>query len=286
MTADRRPDAGEQPVSHQILDAEAIAELRALPAEVPVLEAVEVHRRYGPTAVLRGVSFSIGRGEVKAILGPSGSGKSTLLRCLALLEPLDGGEVRIEGQLVGARDAGNGRRERLGESEVARQRSDVGMVFQRFNLFPHMTALGNVMIGLTEVRKVGKAEARSIAESMLERVGLGHRRGFYPAELSGGQQQRVAIARALVMKPKVMLFDEPTSALDPELVGEVLRVMEELAREGMTMVVVTHEIGFARGVANRVLMMDEGEVIEDAPPDELFDRPQQPRTQRFLEAVV
>jgi ABC-type polar amino acid transport system ATPase subunit len=280
------PQEGDPPLAHQILDPEAIAELRALPAEVPVLEAVDVHREYAGNAVLRGVSFSIGRGEVKAILGPSGSGKSTLLRCLALLEPLDGGEVRLEGNLVGARDSGGGGRQRLGESAVARQRGEIGMVFQRFNLFPHLTALGNVMIGLTEVRRAPRDEARVIADTMLERVGLGHRRLFYPSELSGGQQQRVAIARALVMKPKVMLFDEPTSALDPELVGDVLRVMEELAREGMTMVVVTHEVGFARGVANRVLMMDEGQIIEDAPPNEFFDNPQQPRTKRFLDAVV
>jgi polar amino acid transport system ATP-binding protein len=285
MNSHLPPQDGDPPLAHQILDAEAIAELRALPAEIPVLEAVEVRRQYGGTPVLRGVSFTIGRGEVKAILGPSGSGKSTLLRCLALLEPLDGGEVHIEGELVGARDTGNGRRVPLPEAAVARQRGDVGMVFQRFNLFPHLTALGNVMIGLTEVRNVPRDEARVIADTMLERVGLGHRRLFYPSELSGGQQQRVAIARALVMKPKVMLFDEPTSALDPELVGEVLRVMEELAREGMTMVVVTHEVGFARGVANRVLMMDDGQIIEDAPPDEFFDNPRQARTKRFLEAV-
>ena len=279
------PQEGDPPLARKILDPEVIAELQALPAEIPVLEAVDVHREYGAHPVLRGVSFSIGRGEVKAILGPSGSGKSTLLRCLALLEPLDGGEVRIEGTLVGARDAGGGRREPLGESEVARQRGDIGMVFQRFNLFPHLTALGNVMIGLTEVRNVPSDGARVIADTMLERVGLGHRRLFYPSELSGGQQQRVAIARALVMKPKVMLFDEPTSALDPELVGDVLRVMEELAREGMTMVVVTHEIGFARGVASRVLMMDDGQIIEEGPPDAFFENPQQPRTRRFLEAV-
>src|SRR6185369_13558321 len=185
-------------------------------------------------------------GEVKAILGPSGSGKSTLLRCLALLEPLEAGEIRLDGARLGVRDtSGSGVGGRLSEAELARQRTDIGMVFQRFNLFPHLTALGNVMIGLTEVRRTPRAEATEIARTMLERVGLGHRQGFYPAELSGGQQQRVAIARALVMKPKVMLFDEPTSALDPELVGEVLPVMEELAREGMTMVVVTHEVGFA-----------------------------------------
>ena len=279
------PEEGDPPLARRILDPEVIAELQALPAEVPVIEAIDVHREYGRNRVLRGVSFSIGRGEVKAILGPSGSGKSTLLRCLALLEPLDGGQVRIEGTLVGAREAGGGRFEPLSESAVARQRLDVGMVFQRFNLFPHLTALGNVMIALTEVRGLARDDARVIADTMLERVGLGHRRTFYPSELSGGQQQRVAIARALVMKPKVMLFDEPTSALDPELVGDVLRVMEELAREGMTMVVVTHEIGFARGVASRVLMMDEGEIIEEGPPDAFFENPQQPRTRRFLEAV-
>jgi ABC-type polar amino acid transport system ATPase subunit len=267
-----------------ILDEDVIAELHA-GAAGNVIEAIDVHRRYGSNEVLRGVSFGILRGEVKAILGPSGSGKSTLLRCLALLEPLDGGEVRLDGVRVGVRDAGNGRVGRLGESELARQRSDIGMVFQRFNLFPHLSALGNVMIGLTEVRRRPKAEARSIAETMLERVGLAHRQDHFPAELSGGQQQRVAIARALVMKPKVLLFDEPTSALDPELVGEVLTVMEELAREGMTMVVVTHEVGFARDVASRVLMMDEGQIIEDGTPDEFFSNPSQERTKKFLEAV-
>jgi ABC-type polar amino acid transport system ATPase subunit len=259
------PEEGDPPLARRILDPDVIAELRALPAEVPVIEAIDVQREYGGTMVLRGVSFSIGRGEVKAILGPSGSGKSTLLRCLALLEPLDGGQVRIEGALVGARDLGGGRLEALSESAVARQRLDVGMVFQRFNLFPHLTALANVMIALTEVRGLPRDEARVIADTMLERVGLGHRRTFYPAELSGGQQQRVA--------------------MDPELVGDVLRVMEELAREGMTMVVVTHEIGFARGVASRVLMMDEGQIIEEGPPDEFFENPHQPRTRRFLEAV-
>jgi polar amino acid transport system ATP-binding protein len=267
-----------------ILDPDVIAELHAGAPRGPVLEAVGVHRRYGSHEVLRGVSFGIGRGEVKAILGPSGSGKSTLLRCLALLEPLDGGEIRMEGRRLGVRE-GDGVTARLTETALARQRTDIGMVFQRFNLFPHLTALGNVMIGLTEVRRQPVAEARNIAQTMLERVGLAHRAGFFPAELSGGQQQRVAIARALVMKPKVLLFDEPTSALDPELVGEVLRVMEELAREGMTMVVVTHEIGFARGVASRVLMMDDGQIIEDGPPDEFFSNPSQERTRRFLDAV-
>ena len=274
----------DSPVSGHILDDDVIAELHAGPSG-NVIEAVEVRKRYGGNEVLRGVSFGIRRGEVKAILGPSGSGKSTLLRCMALLEPLDGGEIRLDGARVGTREGRGGRLTPLSESALARQRADIGMVFQRFNLFPHLSALGNVMIGLTEVRKLPPAEARAIAETMLERVGLGHRRDHFPSELSGGQQQRVAIARALVMKPKVMLFDEPTSALDPELVGEVLRVMEELAREGMTMVVVTHEVGFARDVASRVLMMDEGQIVEEGAPDEFFANPRQERTRRFLEVV-
>jgi ABC-type polar amino acid transport system ATPase subunit len=274
----------------RLLDPELLGPADAGPgpdgAAGPLLEAVDIRKRYGRNEVLRGVSFGVGRGDVKAVLGPSGSGKSTMLRCLALLEPIDAGEVRLEGRTVGVRPASGGARTvRLPERELAHQRRDIGMVFQRFNLFPHLTALANVMLGLTEVRRRSKDEARAIASAMLERVGLGARAGFYPSELSGGQQQRVAIARALVLNPKVMLFDEPTSALDPELVGEVLAVMEELAREGMTMVVVTHEVGFARKVADRVIMMDEGEIIEDATPDEFFDRPQHERTQRFLEAV-
>ena len=267
-----------------ILDEAVIRELATTPASDYVIEARDVRKRYGANEVLRGVSFGVHRGDVKAILGPSGSGKSTLLRCLGLLEPIDGGEIHLEGARVGVRES-RGRLVPLPERALAHLRTDIGMVFQRFNLFPHLTALGNVMIGLTEVRGVGEADARATATSMLERVGLGPRASYYPSELSGGQQQRVAIARALVMHPKVMLFDEPTSALDPELVGEVLAVMEELAREGMTMIVVTHEIGFARNVAGRVIMMDEGRIIEDATPDEFFDRPREERTRKFLEAV-
>jgi polar amino acid transport system ATP-binding protein len=249
-----------------------------------VLEAVNLRKRYGHNEVLRGVTFGVHRGDVKAVLGPSGSGKSTMLRCLALLEPIDEGEVRLEGRRIGVRESG-GRLVSLPERVLARERSEIGMVFQRFNLFPHLTALGNVMIGLTEVRGRSKAAAREIAQTMIARVGLAERASFYLGELSGGQQQRVAIARALVMNPKVMLFDEPTSALDPELVGEVLAVMEELAREGMTMVVVTHEVGFAKRVADRVIMMDGGAIIEDAPPNEFFGNPQHERTRKFLEAV-
>ena len=267
-----------------LLDDAAIEELASTPASEYVIEARDVWKRYGSNDVLQGVSLGVHRGDVKAILGPSGSGKSTFLRCLGLLEPIERGEVHLEGERVGVREVG-GRLRTLPERHLARQRTDIGMVFQRFNLFPHLTALRNVMIGLTEVRMLGEEEARSTASTMLERVGLGPRASHYPSELAGGQQQRVAIARALVMHPKVMLFDEPTSALDPELVGEVLTVMEELAREGMTMIVVTHEIGFARDVARRVVMMDEGRIIEDAPPDEFFSHPREDRTRKFLEAV-
>jgi ABC-type polar amino acid transport system ATPase subunit len=230
-----------------------------------VLRAYDVTKWYGELEVLRGVTFEVEPGQVKVIIGPSGSGKSTLLRCLALLEAPDRGEVTLEDRRPGP--------------------GEIGMVFQRFNLFQNMTALENVMCGLVEVRRLLKSEARSQALQFLERVGLADRAAQYPDELSGGQQQRVAIARALVMKPKAMLFDEPTSALDVELVREVLDVMESLAREGMTMVVVSHELRFAHHVASSVLMMDEGRIVEEAPPDEFFSRPKEDRTQRFLSLV-
>jgi ABC-type polar amino acid transport system ATPase subunit len=230
-----------------------------------VLLADGVHKRYGDVEVLRGVTFEVARGQVKVIIGPSGSGKSTLLRCLALLEEPDAGTVSLEGARPGP--------------------GEVGMVFQRFNLFQNMTALGNVAIGLTEVRRLPKREAREQALELLNRVGLADQAEQFPDELSGGQQQRVAIARALVMRPKAMLFDEPTSALDVELVREVLDVMENLAREGTTMVVVTHEIRFARHVADSVLMMDDGRIVEEAPPEEFFASPKEERTQRFLALV-
>src|SRR5438045_825099 len=229
------------------------------------LRAEGVHKRYDELEVLRGVTFDVSPGQVKVIIGPSGSGKSTLLRCLALLEEPDRGEVTLEGRRPGP--------------------GEVGMVFQRFNLFANMSALDNVMIGLREVRRLPKKEAREQALEFLERVGLAEKAAQYPDELSGGQQQRVAIARALVMRPKAMLFDEPTSALDVELVREVLDVMESLAREGMTMVVVTHELRFAHHVASTVLMMDEGRIIEEAPPAEFFSAPREERTKRFLSLV-
>ena len=240
-----------------------------------VLRAVNVHKHYGDVEVLKGVSFEVDRGQVKVVIGPSGSGKSTLLRCLAGLEPPGAGDVYLEDDRLSA----------LGEKELAPHRSEVGMVFQRFNLFQNMTALGNVMSGLVHVRRLPRREARDRALELLDRVGLADKAAQYPDELSGGQQQRVAIARALVMRPKAMLFDEPTSALDVELVREVLDVMESLAREGTTMVVVTHELRFAQHVANAVLMMDDGRIVEEAPPDEFFSAPKEERTQRFLALV-
>jgi ABC-type polar amino acid transport system ATPase subunit len=229
------------------------------------LRGQDLVKYYGDLEVLRGVTFAVDPGQVKVIVGPSGSGKSTLLRVLAGLEAPDSGVVTLEDRALGA--------------------GEVGMVFQRFNLFSNMCALDNVMCGLVEVRKLPKAEAREQALAFLERVGLADHHSKFPDELSGGQQQRVAIARALVMKPKAMLFDEPTSALDIELVREVLDVMEALAREGMTMVVVTHEMRFAHHVASSVLMMDEGRIVEEAPPDQFFSSPKEERTQRFLALV-
>jgi ABC-type polar amino acid transport system ATPase subunit len=230
-----------------------------------MLRAEGVHKRYGDLEVLKGVTFEVAPGQVKVLIGPSGSGKSTLLRCLSLLEEPESGEVSLEGRRPGP--------------------GEVGMVFQRFNLFQNMTALGNVMSGLVTVRGLSKSEARDQALEFLQRVGLADKADQYPEELSGGQQQRVAIARALVMQPKAMLFDEPTSALDVELVREVLDVMESLAQEGMTMVVVSHELRFAHSVASSVLMMDEGRIVEEAPPGEFFTSPKQERTKRFLSLV-
>ena len=241
----------------------------------PVLRADEVTKSYDGLEVVRRASLEVDRGEVKVVIGPSGSGKSTLLRCLALLEPVDRGAVFLEGEQVSG----------LKEKELAAHRSEIGMVFQRFNLFQNMTALANVMCGLVEVRRLKKKEARERALEFLDRVGLRDKPDSYPDELSGGQQQRVAIARALVMRPKAMLFDEPTSALDVELVREVLDVMEGLARDGMTMVVVSHELRFAHHVASSILMMDEGRVIEEAPPDQFFSAPSHERTKRFLALV-
>jgi len=249
---------------------------------MPVLQAVDLHRRYGGTEVLKGVDFTVARGEVKALLGPSGSGKSTILRLMALLEHPDAGEILLKGKQVGVATSSNGSTRRLPERHLAVQRRDIGMVFQRFNLFAHLDVLRNVTLALTEVVGLSKTDAASRAEEMLQRVGMADRLRHYPSELSGGQQQRVAIARALVTNPSVMLFDEPTSALDPELVGEVLEVMEGLADAGMTMVVVTHETRFARRVADEVMLFDGGVIVEQASPQQFFDDPRHDRTRQFL----
>jgi ABC-type polar amino acid transport system ATPase subunit len=240
-------------------------------------------KRFGELEVLKGVDIDVGRGEVVCILGPSGSGKSTLLRCVNLLEPPEEGEIFVEGNDI-CKGPGSGTGEQSWELNYVRQR--VGIVFQQFNLFPHKTALENVTLAQEKVLGRSKAEARAKATELLERVGLGDRLNQYPETLSGGQQQRVAIARALAMEPHVMLFDEVTSALDPELVKEVLDVMRELAEEGMTMMVVTHEIGFAREVADRVIFMDGGVIVEEGPPAEVLENPKEERTKQFLGLVL
>jgi polar amino acid transport system ATP-binding protein len=250
-----------------------------------MIRCEDVHKRFGRLEVLRGVSFDVAKGEVVVIAGPSGSGKSTLLRCINHLEALNKGRIYVDGQPVGYREV-KGKFVEKSEREVARMRASIGMVFQRFNLFPHLTALGNVVDAPVHVRKMGRSEALEAGRAMLRKVGLGDKLDTYPAQLSGGQQQRVAIARALAMEPKVMLFDEPTSALDPELVGEVLEVMKSLAREGMTMIVVTHEMGFAREVADRVMLMDEGIIIEEGPPAQFFNSPRHERTKLFLSKIL
>jgi polar amino acid transport system ATP-binding protein len=244
-------------------------------SDAAVLRAEAVEKSYDGLKVLDGASIEVARGQVKVIIGPSGSGKSTFLRCLALLERVDAGAVYLEGERLSDRK----------ERGLAAHRSEVGMVFQRFNLFQNMTALRNVMTALVDVRRLPRREARERALEFLDRVGLGDKASSYPEELSGGQQQRVAIARALVMRPKAMLFDEPTSALDVELVREVLDVMEDLARDGMTMVVVSHELRFAQHVASSILMMDQGKIIEEAPPKQFFSSPSHERTRRFLALV-
>jgi polar amino acid transport system ATP-binding protein len=250
-----------------------------------MVKAEAVHKRFGRLEVLKGISLEVQPREVACLLGPSGSGKSTFLRCINHLDKIDAGRLWVDGELVGYRQSGN-RLYELKESEVARERAETGMVFQRFNLFPHMTALENVIEAPMRVRNASRAEAISRGKELLERVGVADKLTTYPSQLSGGQQQRVAIARALAMQPKLMLFDEPTSALDPELVGEVLDVMRKLARDGMTMVVVTHEVGFAREVGDIVIFMDAGVVVEAGPPREVFDHPRHQRTRAFLSKVL
>ena len=250
-----------------------------------MVKAENVHKYFGRLEVLKGIDLEVRGGEVCCVIGPSGSGKSTFLRCVNHLEKLNAGRIWVDGDLIGYREAG-GKLHELREKEVAAQRRAIGMVFQRFNLFPHMTALENVMEAPVRVRGESRAKAREAAVGLLRRVGLGDKVDSYPSALSGGQQQRVAIARALAMRPKLMLFDEPTSALDPELVGEVLDVMKDLAREGMTMVVVTHEIGFAREVGDSLVFMDGGVVVESGPPRDVIANPRHDRTKSFLAKVL
>ncbi len=239
-----------------------------------ILTLVNIHKSFGDLEVLKGISFSLEKGEKIVILGPSGSGKSTILRCINRLESIDHGEVFFKNEEINS------------QTKLTRLRMDVGMVFQRFNLFPHKTVLENIIEGPVHVRKVPKKEAVVLAESLLKRIGLSDKRDVYPKQLSGGQQQRVAIARSLAMKPDILLFDEPTSALDPELVGEVLDVMKDLADEGMTMIVVTHEMQFARDVADRVIFMDEGMIIEEGSPEVIFSNPSHDRTKMFLKRII
>ncbi len=251
----------------------------------PMVKAEAVHKSFGRLEVLKGIDLAVNRGEVMCMLGPSGSGKSTFLRCINHLEDINSGRLYVDGELVGYREA-HGKLYELSDREVARKRAEIGMVFQHFNLFPHMTALENVTLAPMRALGISREKARESGRQLLGQVGLGDKIDVYPVALSGGQQQRVAIARALAMQPKLMLFDEPTSALDPELVGDVLDAMRQLAKDGMTMIVVTHEMGFAREVADTVVFMDGGVVVESGPPSEVILRPKHERTQAFLSKVL
>src|SRR5271166_2624670 len=251
----------------------------------PIVRIEGVHKRYGPLHVLKGIDLDVTAGEKVSIIGPSGSGKTTLLRCINYIERPTEGRIYVNGHLVGQRQSDR-RFVAVDGRALARHRAEIGMVFQRFNLFPHLTASQNVEIGPVKVLKVPRAQARERAHALLNRVGLASKRDVYPDMLSGGQQQRVAIARALAMGPKVMLFDEATSALDPELVGEVLSVMRGLAAEGMTMIIVTHEMQFAEDISDRVIFMDHGQIVEQGPPSHVFHTPHHARTQAFLSAVL
>ena len=250
-----------------------------------MVDARSVRKSFGTNEVLKGITLSVEQGQVLVLLGPSGSGKSTFLRCINHLETINGGRIYVDGDLMGYRQVGDALHE-MKPAAIAAQRRHIGMVFQRFNLFPHLTALENVIEAPIGVNKENPAEAKKRGMALLERVGLGDKFDHYPSQLSGGQQQRVAIARALAMEPKLMLFDEPTSALDPELVGEVLGVMRDLAKDGMTMIVVTHEMGFAREVADTVVFMDQGVVVEAGSPAEVLDNPKHERTKAFLNSVL
>jgi polar amino acid transport system ATP-binding protein len=250
-----------------------------------VMRAEEVHKRFGRLEVLKGITLDVRKGETVCIIGPSGSGKTTFIRCINHLEKIDAGKITVNGKLIGYREQ-NGKLREDSEKSIALQRTHIGMVFQRFNLFPHMTAMENVIEAPVRVLGTPERQARETAQALLTRVGLADKCDTYPGKLSGGQQQRVAIARSLAMRPALILFDEPTSALDHEVTGEVLAVMEELAHEGMTMIVVTHEMGFARIAADRVVMMDEGVILEEGPPEHFFEAPDHERTRQFLSKIL
>ncbi len=252
----------------------------------PMVDARDVHKSFHSTEVLRGVTMQVRKGEVVVIIGPSGSGKTTFLRCVNHLEKINSGRIFVDGHLIGYREQPDGSMVEDSEKNIARLRSEIGMVFQRFNLFPHLTALENIIEAPVQVKGIPREQAEVRAHELLQKVGMDHKADAYPARLSGGQQQRVAIARALAMDPKLMLFDEATSALDPELVGEVLKVMRQLAEEGMTMMVVTHEMGFAREVAERVIFMDGGVIVEEGKPAQIFSAPSHERTQSFLRQIL
>ncbi|HEX5466454.1 MAG TPA: amino acid ABC transporter ATP-binding protein [Candidatus Limnocylindrales bacterium] len=258
----------------------------ATPAAGRIVEARGVHKWFGRNEVLKGVDLAVEKGETVVIIGPSGSGKTTFLRCINHLEKVQQGRIMVNGQLIGYREEAGGKLREDSERNIARQRREIGMVFQRFNLFPHKTAIDNIVEAPIQVRGEKPDAAREVGQALLARVGLAHKADAYPNQLSGGQQQRVAICRALAMKPALMLFDEPTSALDPEMIGEVLEVMKELAREGMTMIVVSHEMGFAREVADRVVMMDEGLIVEEGPPAQVFSAAKSERTKSFLSKIL
>jgi polar amino acid transport system ATP-binding protein len=279
MTSPTRPDLH---APHDLLAAIGGA---PVPSGDVVVQATDVHKWFGRLHVLRGVEMTVKRQEVVVLIGPSGSGKTTFLRCINHLERIQQGRIFVNGHLIGYREV-DGRLVEDKERSVSRQRAQIGMVFQRFNLFPHMTALENVSEAPVQVRGIASEEAREMGVTLLERVGLAAKIDTYPGQLSGGQQQRVAIARALAMKPALILFDEPTSALDPEMIGEVLDVIRELAHEGMTMIVVSHEMGFAREVADRVVMMDDGIILEEGTPEELFQGGRHERTQAFLSKIL
>ena len=256
------------------------------PAPDAIVDASDVHKRFGSLEVLKGVSLTVARGEVVVLIGASGSGKTTFLRCINHFERIDRGQIFVNGRLIGYRTDARGRLVEERAKTIARQRAEIGFVFQHFNLYPNRSALENVTLGPRKVRKMPREQADELGRRLLRRVGLESKVDVHPAQLSGGQKQRVAIARALAMQPKLILFDEPTSALDPEMIGEVLAVMRDLAKEGMTMVVVSHEMGFAREVADRVVMMDDGVIVEEGPPAQIFDRPAHERTQSFLAKLL